>query len=45
MGKFKTIAGFVGVVAALILWRTYAPGAWVSVWGAVASLFSAVARF
>jgi hypothetical protein len=45
VGKFKTIAGFVGVVAALTLWHTYAPGAWVSVWGAIASLFSTVARF
>lgn len=44
MGKFKTIAGFIGLVAVLILWRTYAPGAWVSVWSAAASLFSTIAR-
>lgn len=44
MGKFKTIVGFVGVVAVIILWRTYAPGAWVTVWGAFASLFSTISR-
>lgn len=44
MGKLKTIIGFVGVIAALVLWRTYAPGAWVTVWGAMASLMSAIGR-
>jgi hypothetical protein len=44
MGKVKTIAAFCGLVAVVVLWRTYAPGTWVTVWGALASLLSNIAR-